>query len=87
MAGRVFGRVRICGSGVWAGLEYMEIWRGIINLLNGRKSLWTRKNLMAGSDSKCWNHSFGILILVNERNLKPMTPNYLCKKGKEGQLE
>ncbi|CAB4390519.1 unnamed protein product [Rhizophagus irregularis] len=72
MAGRVFGRVRICGSGVWAGLEYMEIWRGIINLLNGRKSLWTR---------------FGILILVNERNLKPMTPNYLCKKGKEGQLE
>ncbi|PKK81037.1 hypothetical protein RhiirC2_841243 [Rhizophagus irregularis] len=64
------------GSGVWAGLEYMEIWRGIINLLNGRKSLWTRKNLwlwslgiskMAGSDSKCWNHRIWSILILNLR--------------------
>ncbi|CAB5185557.1 unnamed protein product [Rhizophagus irregularis] len=88
----------------------MEIWRGIINLLNGRKGLWALalsglwslgiknsttfqlfgRRICARIIVSFWNLSKTNLKecqSVNERNLKPMMPNCLCKKGKEGQLE
>ncbi|CAB5185559.1 unnamed protein product [Rhizophagus irregularis] len=101
----------------------MEIWRGIINLLNGRKGLWALalsglwslgiskkirqlfSSLDAGFEAfiqginpplkyknitppnKKLEKVVSLPTPISYDNMKPMMPNCLCKKGKEGQLE